>query len=110
MRTAIEFINLYCAKTKEPNEDELSLKFNRATLWSGPIRSGITREIETIKVISDSGGIVELWQEDTPHRIVNKLGTQEIHHHKADSGTMSARFATGGVDYKLSYRFLQIPD
>ena len=111
MRTAVEFLDLNCTKTKELGEDEVNLKFNRATLWSGPIRSGITRKIETIKVIPDPTGIVELWQDDSPRRTVNKLGTQTISQLDADySGTLSAQFTTEGAEYALSYRFLQIPD
>ena len=111
MRTAVEFLDLYCTKTKGPDEDEVNLRFNRATLWSGPIRSGITRKIETIKVIPDPTGTVELWQGGFPPRTVNNLGTQTISQPDADdSGTTSAQFTAEGAEYTLSYRFLQIPD
>jgi hypothetical protein len=110
MRTAVEFMNLYCSTTRESNEDELSLKFDRATLWSGPMRSGVTRKIEIIKVIPDPTGTVELWHEDTPRRTINKLGTQTIRQIEPDSGARSIQFATEGGDYTLSYRLLQIPD
>jgi hypothetical protein len=111
MRTGVEFLDLYCANTKGPDEDEVTLKFNGATLWSGPIRSGITRKIETIKVISDQTGIVELWQEGFPRRTINRLDTQTISEGDVDySGTPSAQFTAEGAEYPLSYRFLQIPD
>jgi hypothetical protein len=111
MRTAVEFLDLYCTSTKGPDEDDVNLKFNGATLWSGPIRSGITRKIETIKVILDPPGTVELWQEGAPRRTISNLGRHTISQGDADySGTPSAQFTSEGAEYTLSYRFLQIPD
>jgi hypothetical protein len=110
MRAAVEFLDLYCARTKEPNEDEVTLKFNRATLWAGPIRSGITKKIETIKVVQDQTVTVELWQDDSPRRTVNRLGTETLGRTDDDSGTRTAQFTTDAADYTLSYRFLEVSD
>jgi hypothetical protein len=111
MRTGVEFLDLYCANTKGPEEDEVTLKYNGATLWSGPIRSGITRKIDTIKVISDPTVNLELWQEGFPRRTINRLGMQTLSEGEVDySGTTSAQFTAESAEYTLSYRFLQIPD
>ena len=111
MRTAVEFVDLYCAKTKGPDEDEVGLRFNGATLWSGPFQGGITRKIETIKVLPDPTGTIELWQGGFPRRTFNNLGTQTIGPPDADhSESQSAQFTAEGAEYTLSYRFLQIPD
>ena len=110
MRTAVEFADLYCTKTKEPSEDEVSLKFDRSTLWSGPIRSGLTKNIGTIKVIPDGDVVVELWHDDGPRRTISKIGAQPIQKDEDGSSPRSAQFSGEGGDYTLSYRFLQIPD
>jgi hypothetical protein len=110
MRPAVEFIELRCDATKEPDEDEVTVRFNRTPLWSGPIRSGITRRLETIKVLSDESAVVELFEDDFARRTVNSLGVQKIQAADADSGDQKAEFATDGARYTLSYKVLQIPD
>lgn len=109
MRTAVEFLELYCAKTKGQSEDEVSLKFNQAVIWSGPMRNGITRKIETIKATPELTGTVELWHEDPPRRNLNKLGTHAIQP-SVDPGALRIKFTEEGADYTLAYKLLQIPD
>jgi hypothetical protein len=110
VRNAVEFLDLVCKETRSPNEDDASLNFDGTTIWSGPIRSGTTAAIETIRVRRDSPGVLRLWQTDAPNRTIACLGRETVEQDAAEPGTLTAHFTRDGADYTLSYRLLQVPD
>jgi hypothetical protein len=110
VRNAVEFLGLACNATRDSNEDEASLNFNGATIWSGRIRKGATATLETIRVMPDSTGAVRLWQTDAPNRTLACLGRETVRQGETGPGIRTARFTREGADYTLSYKLLQIPD
>lgn len=110
MRNAVEFLGLVCKKTRDSNEDDVSLNFNGATVWPGRIRSDTTTVIDTIKVMPDPTGVAMFWQTDAPSRTLACLGRQTIQQVDTEPGTVTALFTRDGADYTLSYKLLQIPD
>jgi hypothetical protein len=110
MRSAIEFLNVRCVATKSPTEDEISVKAGRATLWSGPMKAGQSREIGAIRVANKGAMDVALWQQEPGRRDIQVIASATLTEDGSRGESDEVSFAADGAEYVLSYRLIDVSD
>ncbi|WP_232661614.1 hypothetical protein [Pseudonocardia sp. TRM90224] len=109
MRYGVEFLELTCQESRNPDEDLVTLNIGDSPLWSGRIRSKSKALIGTIKPLAGEAATLRLWHTEVGERTISCLGRQVV---SRDGGAPDAEaaFTRDGAHYTLSYRLVRIQD